>query len=329
MQNRKTDSDITMIIPVYNAEKYIDRCLSSLLGQSFDNFVMYLVDDGSKDSSYERLKEYQEKYPERITVFHKENGGAASARNYALNYLDTPYVMFCDIDDYVENDFVEKLYRAITESIADMAVCAYERNGNVASDGEKGYSGVISIEDNPDFVTDVIVIVSNKIYRSDLWKKESLRFPEGVIYEDAALIPLITARCQKIVLIDDVLYHYMDVENSVMHRQNGHEKDFFQILDYMNQDGYRNKYPEQYQYLSMSYMFGVIITLIRRKAKKKEYERVYQYIRKYGCNWKGNSCFERHKARSNSKGRIFHWILLKRWLWAVKLIIRLKAKKLL
>lgn len=91
------NTEITMIIPVYNAEKYIDRCLTSLLDQSLDNFVMYFVDDGSKDSSYEKLKEYLKKNPERITVFHKENGGAASARNYALNYLDTPYVMFCDI----------------------------------------------------------------------------------------------------------------------------------------------------------------------------------------------------------------------------------------
>lgn len=318
------NAEITMIIPVYNAEKYIDRCITSLLDQSFDNFVMYFVDDGSKDSSYEKLKEYQKKNPERITVFHKENGGAASARNYALNYLDTPYVMFCDIDDYVENDFVEKLYHAIIENNADMAVCAFERNGIEDSDHKNGCSGVISIEKNPDYIADVIAIVWNKIYCSELWTH--LRFPEGVIYEDAALLPLIIARCQKIAFIDDVLYHYMDVENSVMHRQNGHENDFFQILDYMNQDGYRNKYPEQYQYLSMSYMFGVIITLIRRKAKKKEYDRVYQYIRKYGCNWKENSYFERHKAKSNIKGRIFEWLLLRRWLWAVKLIIRLQEK---
>lgn len=316
------NAEITMIIPVYNAEKYIDRCLTSLLGQSFDNFIMYFVDDGSKDTSYEKLKEYQKKNPERITVFHKENGGAASARNYALNYLDTPYVMFCDIDDYVENDYVEKLYHAITENNADMAVCAFEQNGIEDSDYKKGYSGVISIEKNPDYIADVITIIWNKIYCSELWT--DLRFPEGVIYEDAALIPLITARCQKIAFIDDVLYHYMDVENSVMHRQNGHEKDFFKIVEYMNQDEYQNRYPEQYQYLSMSYMFGVITTLIKKKVKGEEYDRAYQYIRKYGCRWKGNSCFERHKAKSNIKGRIFQWLLFKRWLWAVKLIMRLQ-----
>lgn len=219
---------------------------------------------------------------------------------------------------------MEKLYHAITENNADMAVCAFEQNGIEHSDHKNGYSGVISIEKNPDYIADVITIVWNKIYCSELWTH--LRFPEGVIYEDTAVIPLITARCRKIAFVDDVLYHYMDVENSVMHRQNGHEKDWFQVLDYMNQDKYRNRYPEQYQYLSMLCMLGVIVTLIRRKAKGKEYDQIYQYIREYGCRWKGNSCFERYKAKSNIKGRIFLWLLLRRWLWAVKLIMRLQEK---
>ena len=103
---------ITVIVPVYNTEKYLERCLDSIVGQTYRDLEILLIDDGSTDSSGEICRQYAEA-DDRITVLVKENGGQASARNLGLDRMQGEYVLFVDSDDYVSPDFVEELYRQI------------------------------------------------------------------------------------------------------------------------------------------------------------------------------------------------------------------------
>ena len=119
------DSLVSVIVPVYKVEKYLSKCLDSIVNQTYKNLEIILVDDGSPDNSGKICDEYAQK-DSRIKVIHKENGGLSSARNAGLDIATGEYIAFADSDDSVHLDFVEKLYRAIKEENADIACCSVE-----------------------------------------------------------------------------------------------------------------------------------------------------------------------------------------------------------
>ena len=114
---------ISVIVPVYNVEKYLDRCVKSILSQSFSDFELLLVDDGSPDRCGEMCDEYA-KGDSRIKAFHKRNGGLSDARNFGIEKALGEYLMFVDSDDYIHEQMLETLHRLITENDADLAVCS-------------------------------------------------------------------------------------------------------------------------------------------------------------------------------------------------------------
>ena len=117
---------ISVIIPVYNVADYIPRIMSALLQQTYPNIEIILVDDGSRDESYEICKNYSKKY-NNVHAFHKENGGAASTRNYGIERSAGDYIMFVDADDYVTDDYVDFLYKLLVDNKADIAICGFKK----------------------------------------------------------------------------------------------------------------------------------------------------------------------------------------------------------
>ena len=126
---------ISIIVPVYNVEKYLRRCVDSILAQTFTDFELILVDDGSKDNSGAVCAEYAEKNS-RVIVIHKENGGVSSARNAGLERANGTYIMFCDSDDFVTQSWTQKLYQLISKDEVDLAVCRYRK----VSSGDMSHS---------------------------------------------------------------------------------------------------------------------------------------------------------------------------------------------
>ncbi len=130
---------ISVIVPVYNTEEYLPRCLDSIIGQTFDNIEVIVVDDGSTDNSYSVCREYAGR-DTRIRLFHKENGGASSARNLALDKVQGEYIVFVDSDDYILKDALQTAYDAITANSAQMAVYgidyAYGLKPDAVRDGD-------------------------------------------------------------------------------------------------------------------------------------------------------------------------------------------------
>ena len=138
-----SSKNISIIVPIYNVEKWIDRCLSSIQKQSYEDFEVLLIDDGSCDNSDDICKEYTEK-DKRFKYLKKNNGGLSDARNYGIDRAKGKYLIFIDGDDYVEKNYVEKLYRAITEYTTDVAICGF---ANVKPNGMLIDNNTLSMTD--------------------------------------------------------------------------------------------------------------------------------------------------------------------------------------
>ena len=185
----------SIIIPVYNVYDYLDKCLKSVLEQTYKNFEVIIVNDGSPDNSYEIIDKYQ-KLDKRFKGYKKNNGGLSSARNYGLKYVTGDYVIFIDSDDYIANSLLEKLNDVLNKEKVDIVrynalVC--DMNGEVLSKSN-------DIEYLNEKVDNVILELTRRdffepawlyCYNFKFWKKHKFLYQEGMIHEDFGLTPLI------------------------------------------------------------------------------------------------------------------------------------------
>ncbi|MCR5736906.1 MAG: glycosyltransferase [Eubacterium sp.] len=216
------DVKISVIIPVYKVEKYLNKCIDSILEQSLKEFEVILVDDGSPDNCPLICDEYAKK-DQRIRVIHKKNGGLSDARNAGLNVAKGQYVAFVDSDDYIAPKMLEILYCNITSSCADLAICNYVK---VAEKGCLEESSKYEISEKKEynqneFMEEILkpyggffVPVWNKLYKKDIF--DDLRFPYGKVHEDEFVIHYIVQKCKKIICLPEKCYYYLQRETSIM-----------------------------------------------------------------------------------------------------------------
>ena len=172
---------VSVIIPVYNVEKYIDKCLSSLVNQTLKDIEIIVVNDGSPDNSQKIIDKYVKKYPKKIKSFIKENGGQGSARNFGLTKANGEYIGYVDSDDYVELDMYEKLYNKAKTNNYDIVTCG---NYNVSENYEnKIVDNIVTIYKSK---TENIIFgkmaVWNKIYKKEILVNNNIEFKEKVWY---------------------------------------------------------------------------------------------------------------------------------------------------
>ncbi len=210
---------ISVIVPVYNVEKYLRKCIDSILSQTYTNLEIILVDDGSVDNSGRICDEYKEK-DSRIVVIHKENGGLSSARNAGLDMAHGEYIGFIDSDDYIGSDMYEELYKNMQDNNADLSICGILDL----------YQGIESKRNTPDtkvmltaeaiklmLLTRLTVSFCNKLFKRELFK--DTRFPTGKIVEDAFLITEILLKCDIVAFSSEEKYYYVHRENSITTRK--------------------------------------------------------------------------------------------------------------
>lgn len=203
----------SIIVPVYNVEKYLDKCLASILEQTFKDFECIIIDDGSPDNSNIIIDKYV-KLDQRFKVIHQKNMGLSAARNAGLDIAKGDYIVFVDSDDYIADDYLEKFALKIADTDADMVICGlievykdYEKNKVFTAESIKVIKQNILADVWPSYVW-------NKCYKKDLFT--NIRFPVGKIFEDILTIPELCLYAQKIVCIPDKLYYYnRQNENSI------------------------------------------------------------------------------------------------------------------
>lgn len=222
---KQEDNLVSVIIPVFNTEKFLYQCVQSVQGQTYCNLEIILVNDGSTDESLEICKALAAS-DERIVVVNKKNGGISSARNAALDIAMGKWILFVDSDDYVDSNMIEHLVSAATSSGADVTLCGYttvEENGNIIREyrpvKKEVLTGVESLQVhyfrdyNINFVTSWA-----KLYKKELWI--GLRFLENIYYEDIEMMPRIFLKCQKVLVLPESGYYYLQRNGSVMHNKN-------------------------------------------------------------------------------------------------------------
>ena len=214
---------ISVVVPVYKVEEYLRRCVDSVLAQTYRDFELILVDDGSPDRCGQICDEYAAR-DDRIKVVHQENGGLSAARNAGLDVAQGEYVAFVDSDDYCHPEMLKVLFEKIIQYDADVAVSGFRRvdqNGKDI-DVEPYLPEIEELMNGADALKRLIMedslrsVVWNKLYKRTLFK--SLRFPVGKLYEDAFITPRLLYQCDRVVLTPQYLYFYVANPTSLTKR---------------------------------------------------------------------------------------------------------------
>lgn len=192
-----------MIVPVYNAEKYLRKCLDSILQQSLDGIEILAVDDGSKDHSADILREYESRYPDKLHAIYQKNQGQSAARNAAMAQACGEFVAFVDSDDYIGKDFLKNMYDTAIKKHSDMVMCNYTK---VTDQGEIIREYEINYQEKGIRIPSYLCC--NRLVRKKLFDTYQIRFREGVICEDIPLILKLEAVAENIQTIKDAEYYY-------------------------------------------------------------------------------------------------------------------------
>lgn len=266
---------VSVIIPAYNIERYISRCLDSIMAQTYNNLEIIVIDDGSKDQTAEILDDYQ-KRDSRIIVVHKENGGVSSARNNGLDIATGDYISFVDGDDLIESNMYEILVKILEKEKTDIAHCGYQM---IFPDRVDYYynTGTYKIQTREVGVKDLLFgkmiepTLNNKLYRRELFN--SIRLDEKIqINEDLEANYRLFKKSKKSVYYDVPLYHYMIRKSSATKTNSIRRKfeDPLLVLFKIKQDCKNNK--EIYKVAYERYIY-LLMAICRMNTEEKEYQK--------------------------------------------------------
>ena len=272
---------VSIIIPVYNVQAYIERCLKSVTNQTYMNLEIILIDDGSTDESGKICDEYAKK-DKRIKCFHKQNGGLSSARNYAIKYITGNYVMYIDSDDWIKNNTIEVLVNLLEGNDFDIIEFGYQ----YVDENEKNigkiefHSSIINKTDEilKEFFygRSITEVVWNKIYKAKLIKK--IKFVEGRKYEDYMYTPEVLSQCNNIKIINDIFYYYLQRAGSIVN--SNFNNDIFDKIyagEYVEEFCKNNQ--EKYYYIArirLMFCYIAVYQKIYNSDIRKEDKKIYK-----------------------------------------------------
>ena len=232
---------ISVIVPVYNVEKYLAKCLDTILAQTFSNIEIICVNDGSTDNSRKILAQYAQK-DSRVKIVDKKNGGLSSARNAGMKVATGEFYSFIDSDDWIEETMLEKLYNSMVSLNTDISICAvhqYDETNQRIDDSNPYYTlgyfdesfdnKAFSYVDTKPFLLDVCVMAWNKLYRKSFIDECNAEFPEGLIFEDGPFFFSIFFKTQRVSIVRDFLYYYRINRSGSIIQKAG--KKFLNVID--------------------------------------------------------------------------------------------------
>lgn len=279
---------VSIIVPVYNVEKYIEKCLDSLVNQTLNGIEIIVVNDGSPDNSQSIIDKYVEQYPKLIKSFIKENGGLGDARNYGVSKAKGEFIAFVDSDDFVNVDMYEKLYTQSVVDNSDVVVCGY----NVLDEEYKFLNYQPSFDEKISQDEKIRIMLGdnaawNKIYKRELITKNNLQFRSKIWYEDIDFKINTILHCKKISVINEGLYNYLIRQGSIMNNSNI-EKNvdillaFDKIIEYCKVAKKTKKYFSEIEFLAIQHILIAGITrIINSSGDKKSKKEVIYKLEKY------------------------------------------------
>lgn len=275
-------SELTFIVPIYNVEKYVFKCLESIQRQTYKDFEVLCINDGSTDNSRNIILDFVNK-DNRFKLFDKDNGGLSDARNFGLKQINTKYVSFIDGDDFIEEDFVEKTLNEIKENDLDILVFGYnqyylEKNIKEANT-LRIKRGVYNLKSNKEILAYTPNAAWNKIYKVSLFKDNNIEYPFGYRHQDLGTTAKLFLKANRIGYINNCLYNYLiDRPNNITTQI---DKKLYHIIDMSNE--VINYYKENdvfYEYIEeLKYLVSRnFISSLRKAVTLTDKKFVYQFI---------------------------------------------------
>jgi len=303
-QNVVRSIKVSVIVPVYNVEKYLRQCLDSLVNQTINDFEIIVVNDGSTDASQSIIDEYKAAYPDLIHAYIKQNGGLSDARNYGVKRARGEYVGFVDSDDYAELNMFEELYNTASKGNYDVAVCYMN---NIKENGVSKIMPLYYINTFPANAKEVPEILFacksyavNKIFRKELFSDNNIYFPVGQAFEDSAVVYNLLLKANCIALTDKALYNYrVDRPDSITNSCNESMFDIFKSCDNIIKFCKENDlYDEMYEVIEnicRIHIFARINSLKNinnKKFRNRFINAAYDYLDLNFNNWRNNKYYQ-------------------------------------
>lgn len=312
---------VSVIVPVYKTEAYLDKCLSSLVEQTLKDIEIIVVNDGSPDNSQVIIERYAKKYPQVVSVI-KENGGLSDARNYGIKMAKGKYVSFIDSDDYVEKDMMEKMVRKMEDEDLDVAICDFFMdypNHSYILKADLGYTKNALKASVFAFPNAQARMVRTSMMKEHLFRK-------GVWYEDLDIMPTFAAYTKKIGFMNEPLYHYVQRADSIMNQTVFKDKfyDIFTVLEDVWQSYLKNNLMEEYaleiEYLNIVHLQrGAILRFCDLEGTDEAIEKVVALMESRFPNWEKNP----YLKKSSWKFQLICKLGRYRQYWALRLLKKL------
>lgn len=290
---------VSVIVPFYNVENYIEKCLNTLVHQTLEDIEIILVNDGSTDRSMVVVKKFLEQYPDKITYLEKENGGLSDARNYALPYAKGEYIAFLDSDDYVEKTMYKDMYELAKKEDSDMVECNFYWE---YPDKKKEDVGVV-YNGKKEMLEKVRVVAWNKLIKKEVLEKSKVTFPKGYRYEDVEFTYKLIPYLDKVSFLKKPCIHYIQREGSISNNQNERNKEIFDVLehviDFYKENDLYEEYKDELEYLYVRYAFcSSLLRIVKIKdefVQRKLLDLTWEKVNTTFPEWKQNPVLKSKK----------------------------------
>lgn len=284
---------VSIIVPFYNVENYIEKCLQSLVNQTLEDIEILLVNDGSQDTSEVIAKQFAEKYPNKIIYLEKENGGLSDARNYAIPYAKGQYIAFLDSDDYVETNMYEEMYNKAKKEDLDYVECDFlwEYPDKTLESKGKQYNN------KKEMFIHTRVVAWNKLIKREIVQNNHLEFPKGYRYEDVEFFYKLLPFIHHYGIVQKPLIHYVQRENSISNVQNTRTKEIIDVLghviEYYKENNLFEEYQKEIEYTYARYILcSSMLRMVMIEDKKERREIInmaWKSLNTQFVNWKKNT----------------------------------------
>lgn len=282
---------ISVIVPVYNTEKYLNECINSLLNQTIDDYEIIIINDCSKGNEDEIINNYKDKKIKYI--LNKKNMGIGYNRNLGIKKSKGKYICFIDSDDYVTEDFLEKMYDKSYKDDLDICICDYSYINDA---GTKEKNILVNfedtkLEDNPELITKINLGPCNKMFKKDFILENDLKFSENLKYEDLPFMAVSLLKAKKIGKVNEILNIFRKHENSETTTRDERVFDIFKQLDFVR-NAYKNSNNKYIDELTISIIFNYTIQQRYQKyddIRDKFIDYAFYYLEKNNINYKNSN----------------------------------------
>lgn len=306
---------VSVVVPIYNVEEYLERCIESLVKQTLEDIEIILVNDGSRDKSGTIAQEFQKKYPDKIKYVEKENGGLSDARNYGMKYATGEYIAFLDSDDYIEKNAYKVMYKKAKEEDSDYVECDFiwEYPEKSKKDEQIKYAN------KNEMLAFVRVVAWNKLIRREVITNNNIEFPKGLRYEDVEFTYKLIPHINKFSYVNEFFIHYTQRQNSIANVQNEKTAEIFEVLDnvitYYKQNNFYDEYKEELEY---NYARYLLCSSLKRICKIPDNQKRKELINKTWDNlnskypeWKKNKILRNVQLGKNKYMRTINKFMYK------------------